>query len=304
MACAVPLASLPVLLGTAGGIGLLVGPAGLLWLNDHRAPLHGDPGAAAHGPRPSSPAVRSSATGLALAGRDTRRDGAAAGDPPRRGVGAVPDPALRQVRARGVSRGGAAGLENQQYTLSFRFTRLAGLVKSTLSIREIAHPIMVELAEKAKETISLHTVSGKTRVCIDAVNADSPLRSVTRAGDQVPLLQGSAARVLMAHMPQDQLSPLVTQMVKATKKTKAQVLQELALTREQGYSVSHGERLLGVSAISAPIKDVHEEVHYCLSLGGPTVRVQLHEKEFTKVLVKAASSISRLYGARLTQQSS
>lgn len=35
--------SLPVLLGTAGGIGLLVGPAGLLWLNLHRHPLHGDP---------------------------------------------------------------------------------------------------------------------------------------------------------------------------------------------------------------------------------------------------------------------
>ena len=36
------LVSLPVLLGTAGGIGLLIGPAGLLWLNLHRAPLHGD----------------------------------------------------------------------------------------------------------------------------------------------------------------------------------------------------------------------------------------------------------------------
>jgi citrate/tricarballylate utilization protein len=34
--------SLPVLLGTLGGIGLLVGPAGLLWLNLHRHPLHGD----------------------------------------------------------------------------------------------------------------------------------------------------------------------------------------------------------------------------------------------------------------------
>jgi citrate/tricarballylate utilization protein len=36
------LTSLPVLLGTAGGIGLLIGPAGLLWLNLHRHPLHGD----------------------------------------------------------------------------------------------------------------------------------------------------------------------------------------------------------------------------------------------------------------------
>ena len=36
------LASLPVLLGTAGGIGLLIGPAGLMWLNLGRHPLHGD----------------------------------------------------------------------------------------------------------------------------------------------------------------------------------------------------------------------------------------------------------------------
>lgn len=37
------LSSLPVLLGTVGGVGLLVGPAGLLWLNLHRDPAHGDP---------------------------------------------------------------------------------------------------------------------------------------------------------------------------------------------------------------------------------------------------------------------
>jgi citrate/tricarballylate utilization protein len=36
------LTSLPVLLGTAGGIGLLIGPVGLLWLNLGRHPLHGD----------------------------------------------------------------------------------------------------------------------------------------------------------------------------------------------------------------------------------------------------------------------
>ncbi|MDB5839313.1 MAG: tcuB [Herminiimonas sp.] len=37
-----PFLSLPVLLGTAGGIGLLIGPAGLLWLNFRRHPLQGD----------------------------------------------------------------------------------------------------------------------------------------------------------------------------------------------------------------------------------------------------------------------
>jgi citrate/tricarballylate utilization protein len=37
-----PFFSLPVVLGTVGGIGLLIGPAGLLWLNLRRHPLHGD----------------------------------------------------------------------------------------------------------------------------------------------------------------------------------------------------------------------------------------------------------------------
>jgi len=34
--------SLPVILGTVGGIGLLIGPVGLFWLNMRRSPLHGD----------------------------------------------------------------------------------------------------------------------------------------------------------------------------------------------------------------------------------------------------------------------
>ncbi|MCP1572393.1 citrate/tricarballylate utilization protein [Herbaspirillum rubrisubalbicans] len=37
-----PFWSLPVLLGTTGGIGLLIGPAGLLWLNLRRDPVRGD----------------------------------------------------------------------------------------------------------------------------------------------------------------------------------------------------------------------------------------------------------------------
>ena len=36
------LGSLPVILGIIGGIGLLIGPAGLFWLNIHRHPEHGN----------------------------------------------------------------------------------------------------------------------------------------------------------------------------------------------------------------------------------------------------------------------
>ncbi|WP_321794980.1 IclR family transcriptional regulator [Caballeronia sp. J97] len=190
-------------------------------------------------------------------------------------------------------------LEDQQYCLSFRFTRLAGLVKSTLGIREIARPFMTDLAEKTKETVSLHTVSGRNRICIESISTVmAPLRAVVQAGEQIPLQAGSGSKVLMAFMPKAELTPLLASVGKASKQTKAELLAELERVREAGFAVSHGERLMGISAISAPITDVNEEVHYCLSVGAPTVRMQMHEKEFVKLVVDAASSISRQFGGQ------
>jgi citrate/tricarballylate utilization protein len=64
--------SLPVVLGTVGGIGLLIGPAGLFWLNLKRHPEHGD---AAQKPMDRGFIALlffTSLTGLALlAGRET-----------------------------------------------------------------------------------------------------------------------------------------------------------------------------------------------------------------------------------------
>jgi citrate/tricarballylate utilization protein len=66
------LTAAPVLLGVAGGIGLLVGPAGLLWLNLGRHPLHGDPAQAPMDRAFIALLFFNSITGLALlAGRDS-----------------------------------------------------------------------------------------------------------------------------------------------------------------------------------------------------------------------------------------
>jgi citrate/tricarballylate utilization protein len=69
-------ASVPVLLGTVGGIGLLIGPAGLLWLGVRRHPLQGDSGSNQMDRAFIALLLLVSATGLALlAGRSTNAMG-------------------------------------------------------------------------------------------------------------------------------------------------------------------------------------------------------------------------------------
>jgi DNA-binding IclR family transcriptional regulator len=192
-------------------------------------------------------------------------------------------------------------LDNQRYGLSFRFTRLAGLVKSSLDIRTIARPVMSELAESTMETVALHTAVGRNRVCIDSLATTSAaLRSVMQPGEQIPLhLRGSASKTLMAYMPKVQLTPLLPSLSRASKLTQAQLQAEFAQIRQQGYSVSHGERLLGLSAISAPIWDVNEGVRFCLTVNGPSVRIQEHEREYIKPVVRAAAEITLQYGGNV-----
>lgn len=187
-------------------------------------------------------------------------------------------------------------LDDQQYCLSLRFTRLAGLVRSTLDIRTIARPVMRELAETTNETVTLQMASQGQRVCVDAVATDSPLRSVTQPGEQVPLLAGASSKLLIAYMPAAQVAPIVAQIAKLTKRTQAEVRAELAAIRERCYAVSHGERVLGVSAIAAPIVGLDETVTYCVSIGGPTFRVKGREEALIAHTTRAAAEISQQYG--------
>ena len=187
-------------------------------------------------------------------------------------------------------------LEDQQYCLSFRFTRLAGLVRSTLDIRVIARPIMTELAEETRETISLQMTDGRQRICLDAVATESPLRSITQPGEALPLLAGASSKLLVAHMPAKEMAATAARIAKASKRTPAEVQVELEQIRRQGYAVSHGERVLGVSAVAAPILGTDDSVRYCLALNGPTVRVQGNEKAFITQVIAATANISRRYG--------
>lgn len=105
----------------------------------------------------------------------------------------------------------------------------------------------------------------------------------------------------MAYLPKKEQREAVAYAVKMSGKRRADLLAELERIRWQGHSVTHGERVLGLTAVSAPIRDVNNEVRYCITVTGPTVRMQPRERDFVRLVVKAAGDISRRLGASVTR---
>jgi DNA-binding IclR family transcriptional regulator len=189
-------------------------------------------------------------------------------------------------------------LEDQKYCLSFRFTRLAGMVMSTLSIRQVARPLMFELARKTNETITLNMANGRDRTCIDVIDTPSPLMSLARPGQNVRMDgKGATGKVLMAHLPTKDLRKLVGPAAKTTARKSAELMSELARIRKDGYCVSDGERVLGLSAIAAPVWQSDENASYCVTITAPTVRMKPKIDEFVKLLLRTTNDISRRFGA-------
>jgi len=187
-------------------------------------------------------------------------------------------------------------LEDQRYCLSFKLLRLAGLVRAGLPIRDICRPTLVEIAEKTGETVTLNLLSGHERICLDVVDTPSPLMSIARTGEHISLLKGASGKLFMAHMDKATLDA-VLKAAPGGRKVKRQALaRDFARIRRQGYATSHGERVAGLSAISVPLRGLEERVTYCLSLTGPTVRMEKRQAAFLRIMLAAASALSRRLG--------
>jgi DNA-binding IclR family transcriptional regulator len=188
-------------------------------------------------------------------------------------------------------------LDNQQYCLSLKLARLGGLVRSTLSIRDIARPVMLHVNEQTRETITLNTIVGNERMVLEVVDTPSPLMSMARLGQHMPLLLGASSRILMAYMEPDELNRVLKANTAGIEFDRAAFDRELARFRRQGYALTRGQRVPGLTAIAAPIFDIEGRVPHCLALTGPSVRIDPRDSDLSDILVAASRDISNRLGA-------
>lgn len=188
-------------------------------------------------------------------------------------------------------------LPDQRYCLSMKLLRLAGVVAHGLSVRDVARSVLVELAAATSETVSLNTAVGTDRVCVDVIESTARLMHIVTLGEHAPLLYGATGKVLLAHLDEAAREAVVKTLPRTARFTQTKLRAELAEIRERGYSVTSGERVPGSYAISVALYDMKDEVHFCLTITAPEVRVEGSKARFLELALAAQRDISLKMGS-------
>ncbi len=188
------------------------------------------------------------------------------------------------------------------YSIGSRMLTWAGIYTATSDLRSVALPVMVNLLERTRETISLYVLEGKERVCIERLESPEPVRITARVGRRIPLYAGSAGKCMLAFMPEAKCEEILNQIVltpltQATICEKDALRKDLERIRQEGCAVSYGEWILEASGVAAPIFDEFGMLIAALTVSGPGQRFTEEKvKELKEIVKEKAQEISMKLG--------
>jgi len=190
-------------------------------------------------------------------------------------------------------------IEPGSYRLGMRLLELGNLVRSRISVRELALPVMRELHAQTGETVNLsvrhddeivyveRTSSGRSAMrVVHVIGARAPLH-ITAAGklflleDGFARLREYAKRTGLAAHTRNTLSNL-------------QLLErDLERIQRQGWATDNEEAEIGVRCVAAGVRDDAGQLIAALSLSTPADRMK---PQWGQLIKETADRVSRTVG--------
>uniref|UniRef100_UPI003F497B4A IclR family transcriptional regulator n=1 Tax=Nonomuraea bangladeshensis TaxID=404385 RepID=UPI003F497B4A len=170
--------------------------------------------------------------------------------------------------------------------------RWAHLARSAWELPPETVQLMRELSARHRETVNLYVLRDTHRICIAQQESPQPLRHVVRVGDELPLWAGASSKILLRDAP-ERLLARVARSSPYGEAHLATLREWIGQAARDGFTVSHGEREPGLSAVAVPVLGGSGAIVAALTLSGPTVRfTEDRVEEFTADLREAAKRMS------------
>lgn len=193
------------------------------------------------------------------------------------------------------------------YRLGLRVLELGQVFIKHMGLLKMARPVLEEINEKCNETAYLGLIRDNRVVYVDAVEANRPVRVVSRVGVGLPVYASAVGKVQIAYETADERdralgSGALIQFTPNTVTDRAKLAQHLELVQKQGYALDDEEFDDGIRCVGVPVRDYTRRVIAGLSISGPSYRFtdERLEKELIPLAKKAGEALSRRLGFELS----
>ena len=185
------------------------------------------------------------------------------------------------------------------YRLGIRLLELGAIVKSRISLREVAQPFMQEVHEKIGEAINLGTRHDDEIVYLERTSSGRSLvRVVYLVGGRAPLHLTSLGKLFLAADSQQKVRDYAKRTGLPGKTphsltTLTALEKELDKVRRHGIAFDDEEAEMGLKCVAAPIHDDEGNIVAALSVSAPADR---HDPNWVDQLRLAANAVSHALG--------
>src|SRR5262249_45582522 len=170
-------------------------------------------------------------------------------------------------------------------------------------VASAARVTLRELAEQTRETVTLEVLVRDEVLTLDEVVGSHMIGALPSLGTRWPAHATSTGKVLLAHLPEDELAERLAQRFEAiTARTITDpqlLLRELVRVRMRGYATNVEELEPGFVAVGAPVRSAAGTVVAAIGVSGPKSRLGSQTiAAVAKMLPAAADSVSVRLGWR------
>lgn len=190
------------------------------------------------------------------------------------------------------------------YRLGLAIYQLGTAVAVHTEIHEAAGPVIEHLSAATRETAMVAILDGSQVVCIERRESPQALRLVGRVGSREDAHVTSAGKLLIAHLPAEQRERLLTgrPLRRATQFTLTDPVALRSQCEEiliRGWAENINESEVGVSGVSAPIRNRTGAVIAAVSVVGPSQRMTPQAlRRLARPTMEAGLAVSRRLGHR------
>jgi len=192
----------------------------------------------------------------------------------------------------------------ETYILGPEIVVLGGRALRNNDLRSLAKPELEKMAAASGETATLEIVSGEDHVLIiDEVIGNHLVGSSQSLGTRWLMFATSTGLAMLAYLPEERVDAVLAkplpQLTAKTVTDTAVLHQELAKTRQRGYSFVQEWLEEGLLVVGAPLFNHDGQVVAAISLGAPAIRFTPDRmSEMGELVKKTAQCISVKLGYR------